>query len=114
MTIPGTHENDAETGDLDLKSFYGIDIIGEEASRTIIDGNGLDRVFDVRPSAPADFWFLTITGGSVPTLPGSAAEARGGGIRVQDSSARVMHCRVTDSRAEVGGGISSKEGATCG
>ena len=45
LTIPGTDEDAGATGDLDLKG--NIQIKGKSTSATIIDGNNLDRVFQV-------------------------------------------------------------------
>ena len=45
LTIAGTGEDAAARGDLDIRS--DITIQGRGTSGTIIDGNGLDRVFDV-------------------------------------------------------------------
>jgi len=45
LTIPGRNENAAATGDLDIMD--AVNITGAGASSVIIDGNGIDRVFDV-------------------------------------------------------------------
>src|SRR5262249_26736195 len=45
LTIPGVDENNAATGDLDINS--KLTIKGKNASQTIIDGNNLDRVFQI-------------------------------------------------------------------
>ena len=49
LTIPGQGETLAATGDLNLNDT--VDIIGHDASDTIIDGGGLDRVFQVNANA---------------------------------------------------------------
>jgi len=45
LTIAGANEDNAATGDLDLKN--NVTIKGKGASSTTIDGNNLDRVFQV-------------------------------------------------------------------
>ena len=45
LTIPGANEDKAATGDLDITN--KVTIKGKGASSTIIDGNSLDRVFQV-------------------------------------------------------------------
>ena len=45
LTIAGANEDNAATGDLDIKG--NVTIKGKRASSTIIDGNSLDRVFQV-------------------------------------------------------------------
>lgn len=62
LTIAGEDENDSETGDLDILD--SLIIQGDQADTTIIDGNALDRVFDVR-FTDAHFSNLTIQNGLV-------------------------------------------------
>ena len=45
MTIAGANEDNAATGDLDIKG--NVTIKGKRASATIIDGNAIDRVFQI-------------------------------------------------------------------
>ena len=45
LTIMGANEDNAATGDLDIKG--NVTIKGKRASSTIVDGNSLDRVFQV-------------------------------------------------------------------
>ena len=45
LTIAGANEDNAATGDLDIKG--NVTIKGKRASSTIVDGNSLDRVFQV-------------------------------------------------------------------
>ena len=45
LTIAGADEDNAATGDLDIKG--NVTIKGKRASSTIVDGNALDRVFQV-------------------------------------------------------------------
>lgn len=64
-------EDLAHSGDLDI--IGNLTIVGQGAG-TIIDANGIDRVFDVHPGARLNLLNLTITGGNAD---------RGGGIRVR-------------------------------
>ena len=52
LTIVGANEDNAATGDLDIKG--NVTIKGKRASSTIIDGNSLDRVFQVLEREGAD------------------------------------------------------------
>src|SRR3989475_8330214 len=49
LTIPGRGEDMAATGDLDIRD--DVTITGAGADRTIVDGNGIDRVFEIVNSA---------------------------------------------------------------
>ena len=48
LTILGTSENEAVTGDLDIND--DLTISGAGANVTFVDGGGLDRVFDIGPT----------------------------------------------------------------
>ncbi|MEE9597348.1 MAG: choice-of-anchor Q domain-containing protein, partial [Acidiferrobacterales bacterium] len=61
LTIPGAGEDAAATGDLDITD--DLVITGNGAATTIIDGNGIDRVFEIL-SATATFSDITIQNGS--------------------------------------------------
>jgi hypothetical protein len=91
LTIKNTngHENDAAQGDLDITdSGHTVTIQGQGAASSIVNGNKIDRVFDVLGGADAVFSNLTIEGGIAQddgtpgALPGTTA-ALGGGILVQ-------------------------------
>ena len=45
LTIGGANEDAAATGDLDITD--DLDILGADERSTIIDGGGLDRVFEI-------------------------------------------------------------------
>ena len=64
LTIPGANEDNSATGDLDLKK--KITIKGAGSNKTIVNGNSLDRVFEVL-DANATIQKLTIEGGWPPT-----------------------------------------------
>ena len=49
LTITGTGEDAATTGDLDITDV--LTITGAGPTQTIIDANDIDRIFDIRPGA---------------------------------------------------------------
>ena len=90
-------------GDLDVT---GSTVIrGAGAGATIIDGRQLDRVFDVRGTAPHS---ITATFQSLTIRNGLADGGGGGGIRVGNADLVVRDCAVTRNRTSgSGGGISN-------
>ncbi len=72
LSIPGGDEDAGATGDLDITD--DLRITGAGAAVTIIDGNHLDRVFDVHSPAQVTLSGLTITNGEPP------AETDAGGM----------------------------------
>ena len=62
LTIPGRNENAAATGDLDIMD--AVNITGAGASSVIIDGNGIDRVFDVFANGTTTISGVTIRNGN--------------------------------------------------
>lgn len=110
LTRAGAAEQFAEEGDLDITG--DLKIVGDPAG-TVIDGNQLDRVFDIRTDdILVTFDRLQITGGRPPAT--DFLEAQGGGIRMDANSTLVLDdCVVTSNEisggAETlfGGGISS-------
>ena len=54
------------SGDLDVLGVQPLTIAGAGAAATTIDGNGVDRVIDVRPSRVLTLQGVTITGGHSP------------------------------------------------
>ena len=75
----GADEDSALTGDLDITDEVTIQGVGKET--TIIDANGLDRVFDIFRTT-VHLSNLTIQGGYV-------AQGNGGGIRMIDGNLHV-------------------------
>jgi len=61
LTIAGENEEGAATGDLDIDG--NLIINGSNANDTIVDGNSLDRVFDIRNSHNVVFANVTIQNG---------------------------------------------------
>src|SRR5436309_4072934 len=61
LTIAGRNEDAAATGDLDITD--AVTITGAGASSVIIDGNGIDRVFDVFANGTTTISGVTIRNG---------------------------------------------------
>ena len=106
LTIPGPGEDQAATGDLDLLG--DVTIVGRnDFNRTqtaIIDGNGLDRVFDGIGSYSISLSNLTVRNGT-------CLGCEGGGIRTSSSDLSLYGCNVEGNRATYsGGGIFSLNG----
>lgn len=102
LSIEGTDEDAALTGDLDI--IDDLVIQGQSAQTTIIDARSLDRVFEVLPGVTLQLFNLTITGGDL------AGRGDGGGIRVDGGMLQLGNVIVTDNRASSGGGIHNNLG----
>ena len=106
LTIQGGNEDVAATGDLDVRK--GVTIRGEGARQTIIDGNGIDRVFHTpfqNTSTPFTLFIfgVKITGG---------VSGFGGGI-FHDAQGATLHLgrsNVSGNQADSGGGIVAQRG----
>ncbi len=98
LTRPGTNEKAALTGDLNLSGTLTLQ--GAGSALTIVDGAGIDRVFDLRSGAVASLSGLTVQGGAV-------GANWGGGINVEfaGSSLTLNDVRVTANTGSYGAGI---------
>lgn len=97
LTIMGI-ENDAASGDLDIRS--NLTITGAGAATTIIDGNsGVtgDRVFHLLSGD------VTISGVTIQN--GNPGNAVGGGIAISGGTLALVSSTVASSTAGLGGGI---------
>lgn len=100
LTLAGDEEEAALTGDLDLTA--NVTINGGGQANTIIDGNGLDRVFDVHDNTAVTISGVTVSNGYA---------ALGGGVRVNNGGELTLsHSRVSGSTAAIGGGGIYTEG----
>jgi CSLREA domain-containing protein len=96
----GSGEDQAATGDLDITS--SVSITGDGAATTIVDGQQLDRVFDVLATGAAVISGVTIQNGS--------ADA-GAGIRVEGGILKLMESTVMSNQAsDAGGGVDNDGG----
>jgi CSLREA domain-containing protein len=100
LSRPGHAEDAASLGDLDLLDI--VRIRGAGAAQTIVDGGGVDRVFDVHADE-AEITDLTVRGGLAAV--GFIAALDGGGIR---NLGRLTLARVVvtgNTSANHGGGV---------
>jgi CSLREA domain-containing protein len=114
LSITGVDENNAATGDLDILG--STNIVGQGAEITIIDANGIDRVFDIHAPAPVNVEGasvstvsdLTITGGNVVTNK----EFAGGGVRVNSGHTVTLRSVVVRDNGVfgMGGGVANNAG----
>src|SRR5262249_137289 len=97
----GSAEDPPATADLDITS--AISITGDGAATTIVDGEQLDRVFDVLATGAAVISGVTIQNGSTDA---------GAGIRVEGGTLKLMESTVVGNQAsDAGGGIDNDGGA---
>lgn len=103
LSIPGRNEDAAATGDLDITKSLTIGSNSGGSSRPIIDANGIDRVFDIHPTAVnVVLNGLQITGG----LANSASTTTGGGILSDASGVLVViDSEIRGNSANAGGGM---------
>jgi len=121
LTIAGTGEDAAATGDLDITD--DVIINGNAAAATIIDGNSLDRVFDIL-GADVTMTNLTIQGGNVTgdgagilldatasltmthsTISGNTTTANGSGIATAGGFIDLTNVTLSGNTADQGGGL---------
>jgi CSLREA domain-containing protein len=100
LTIPGVGEDFAATGDLDVNEFATITHSGVKPA--IVDGGGLDRVFQASSSGQTRIVGITITGG----LTGG-----NGGALYNDGGLLLDRVTVTGNQAQFGGGVASSAAA---
>lgn len=133
LSIAGAGEDLAATGDLDITDITGrLTIQGAGAATTIIDGAGLDRVFDILPQVQVTILGVSIVGGNsnvgggvfvaplatltldgVTVGPNQANQVPGlgGGIALDSASANVLRTTIRSNTAGTGGGIYSIDSA---
>lgn len=115
LTVAGTNEEDAASGDLDItgQSFDTLSIQGAGAAATIVDGGGIDRVFHVCPTG-FDCVAKTVDIADVTIRNGDAGTDSGGGIRNR-GILRLTRTVVTGNTASAGtcgGGIDNVDTGT--
>lgn len=102
LSIEGTDEDGAATGDLDITN--DLIIMGQSAQTTMIDARSIDRVFEVMPGVTLQLFNVTIAGGDL------AGRGDGGGIRVDSGTLQLNNVIVNGNRASNGGGIHNNLG----
>jgi hypothetical protein len=122
ITIPGALEDNNQTGDFDILSKPGgsLTIVNASGRNVAVDGNHLDRVFDINPNNVTGPFLVTLQGFTIQN--GIAADpanvdggtASGGGIRdVGNASLTLNNMIVTNNTATAdGGGISMENDAS--
>jgi hypothetical protein len=121
LTVQNTNgqENNAAQGDLDItNSGHVVRILGQGPQVSVINGNGVDRVFQVLGGANAVFQNLTIKGGvaqdngTAGALPGTT-ESDGGGLLIQDhGSVRLFNVWINGNQAVGGTGANGAPNAS--
>src|SRR5213594_2586334 len=109
LTIPGRGEDAAATGDLDITD--DVTITGAGAGTTILDGNRIDRIFEiVNPASVVAISSLTIRNGD----PGPVTGDTDGGGLYNSGTLTLSAVVVASNTASVGsgGGISSANDLT--
>jgi CSLREA domain-containing protein len=124
ISISGAGEDNAATGDLDIKS--ELTILGDPYEPTVVDGGGLDRVFHIVGGVIVRLEWLTITNGSSIggggiavghslanvtvdrcLVIGNTTTGFGGGLRNDGDVLYVRNTTVTDNTADQGGGLAA-------
>ena len=88
LTIAGTGEDAAATGDLDITD--DVTVTGDGAQTTLINGGTLDNVFQVIGNIAANFSGLTIRNAGGGTSAGV-------GIQGGQATLKVTNCSLTDN-----------------
>ncbi|MHB1398845.1 MAG: GLUG motif-containing protein [Trichloromonadaceae bacterium] len=101
LNIAGRDENDAATGDLDVRTQS---IIVGEGGESIVDADGIDRVFHVVEGASLALRNLVVQGGQ-------AEIGQGGGI-LNEGNLNLDRVLITKNVASYGGGISNNGNLT--
>jgi uncharacterized repeat protein (TIGR01451 family)/CSLREA domain-containing protein len=102
LTIPGTDEAWAASGDLNITD--NLTITGAGAAQTIIDGNGLDRVFDHNYAHFFTISGVTIRNGNALNSTSGGISTVGGGIRNFGSGITTVNDSVISGNTAVDGG----------
>jgi CSLREA domain-containing protein len=108
ITLPGTEEDAANSGDLDIQTTMVLSGAGTES--TFIDGNQLDRVFHVTPSGSVTFQNLTIRNGKAPAGE-TENDNGGGGIFIEGGPVTLQNAILENNQAVSNGENKSYGGA---
>ena len=73
LTLAGSGEDLGATGDLDIQG--NLVLLGDGAASTIIDGGGLDRIFQVPDGVTVEIRDVTLRNGRAPGLGGAILNA---------------------------------------
>jgi uncharacterized repeat protein (TIGR01451 family)/CSLREA domain-containing protein len=98
LTLSGTGEEAAATGDLDITD--DLTVNGAGAATTTIDGGDLDRVFDIGPNGAS----IAVAFNRLTIRNGTASGAAGGAIRVNVGSVTLTDSSLAENSADTNGG----------
>lgn len=103
LSLPGRNEDNAQTGDLDIRD--NVRIYGSNRATTVIDGNQLDRIFHISGSINVTIQDLTIQNGDA-TSPGASYSMNGGGV-LSEKAARLTltNVEIRNNNGLEGGGL---------
>jgi CSLREA domain-containing protein len=116
ITIPGDEDCGA-AGDLDITD--DLTVRGAGAQATVVDGGGIDRVFDVSPSQPG-----CVAGPATPNVTISGMTIRNGNVNADQNTSgggilntqsvflSLIDVTVTGNSAVFGGGVMNSVGAS--
>ena len=100
LTIPGINESLGRTGDLNLRE--PVEIRGSTLGLTVIDGNGIDGIFEFFPFVNFLEYYrltdLTFTGGN-------RSHHRGGAVAVSGGKVTIERCIFRGNIGLTGGGV---------
>ena len=103
LSIAGTFEDAAATGDVDLTE--DATVAGHGARRTKVDGAELDRVFEVRPGANVTVAAMTVTNGKAPADASDGLhDVRGGGGILNYGELTVSRTTLTGNTQDLPAG----------
>jgi predicted outer membrane repeat protein len=103
LSFTGFDDDNALRGDLDITG--DVTIIGAGAENTIIDGGGIDRIFDIFPEATVNISGVTIRNGTAR----NGAGIRNTGTLLLENS--IVENNVAAGEFDsVGGGIANSQG----
>jgi CSLREA domain-containing protein len=97
-------ENANSSGDLDVLGGGNLIILGNGMDNTIIDGDGIDRVFHICPGGSCDNQ-VTISGITIQN--GTVTLSGGGGLRNEGGTTTLDASAILTSIAVNGGGIAN-------
>ena len=105
LSLSGTGEDAAATGDLDITD--NLTLTGAGLATTIIDGGAIDRVFHILSGNTVDISAMTVKNGDTigPNLEGGGIFNSGGFLTLSDSS-------INANTSGHGGGIGGRGGTT--
>lgn len=99
LTIAGAYEDMSESGDIDLLA--DTILSGTGASSTVINANGIDRVFDIDPT----YTGITVTLSGLTMRNGIADGDNGGALIQHTGSLTLFQVSVISNTADRGGGL---------